>query len=1000
MALSKDQEMEIFSTYNAYWDNYSKGNVEGTASLLAEEYTQVGSAESEVFTNKRDAVKFLHDTIDQVTGKLEMRNRQSTLESLDDLVIIHERCDLYVLADEVWEFYGKFRATTLMQERRDGWKIIHQHQSIPDARTGEGENIATEKIAAENLQLKEAVKRQTIALQQGNRELKIEAALERVRSRAMAMQQSAELGQLIETVYREMGGLDFKLQRCFIMVFDRSNDGFTWWMASDEIGASQRGYHIPYSDHAPQLAYVRGWKERNERWSFHLYGEVKRRWDEYLFNDTELKQLPGQSIAVMRASQDVHLYSSFSNFGCISAGTVEPLEGDYFDILVRFAKVFDQTYTRFNDLKQAEAQAHEARIEAALERVRGRAMAMHSSDELREVVAVIFEQLQQLDFGLYQLGILIFNDSMTEITWWSAGRSQIVLPKSYHIPVPDHPLTNMVREGIRNGNDYLVFEVEGDMKKQWDHFLFHETELKHMPDAVKKEMQSGETVTLSQAFITNGVLDAAGPAPLPDDKADILKRFARVLDLAYTRVEDLQKAEARTKEAIQSASLDRVRAEIASMRTAADLNRITPLVWRELVTLGVPFFRCGVFIIHEADEQVHVYLSTPEGSPLGALHLDFNSSETTRNAIDSWRMQRVYTTHWDREQFREWVQSLIGQGQLQEATTYQAGDQPPESLTLQFVPFSQGMLYVGSVDPLKEDQLHLVKSLARAFSVAYARYEDFRQLEDAKKHVEETLSELKATQAQLVQREKMASLGELTAGIAHEIQNPLNFVNNFSDLNQELLDELKAEILKGDLKEAGMIADNVRENEFKINLHGKRADAIVKGMLQHSRASAGQKELADINALVDEYLRLAFHGLRAKDKAFNATIETDLDPLIGKVNIIPPDIGRVLLNLYNNAFFAVNERKKAAGPGYMPTVSVSTRKSGDAIEIRVADNGMGIPEKIKDKIFQPFFTTKPTGQGTGLGLSLSYDVVKAHGGHMEVHSVPGEGTEFRILLPV
>jgi len=267
------------------------------------------------------------------------------------------------------------------------------------------------------------------------------------------------------------------------------------------------------------------------------------------------------------------------------------------------------------------------------------------------------------------------------------------------------------------------------------------------------------------------------------------------------------------------------------------------------------------------------------------------------------------------------------------------------------------------------------------------------------KEIEKAYNELKVTQAQLIQSEKMASLGELTAGIAHEIQNPLNFVNNFSEVNSELIKEMKQEIDKGNLEDVKTIADNIDENEQKIIHHGKRADAIVKGMLQHSRSSSNVKEPTNINALADEYLRLSYHGLRAKDKSFNANFKTDFDESIGNINIVPQDIGRVLLNLYNNAFYAVTEKAKQQPGGYEPTVSVSSKKIHNTVELTVKDNGNGIPQKVIDKIFQPFFTTKPTGQGTGLGLSLSYDIVKAHGGEIKVETKKGEGTEFIIQLP-
>jgi signal transduction histidine kinase len=275
------------------------------------------------------------------------------------------------------------------------------------------------------------------------------------------------------------------------------------------------------------------------------------------------------------------------------------------------------------------------------------------------------------------------------------------------------------------------------------------------------------------------------------------------------------------------------------------------------------------------------------------------------------------------------------------------------------------------------------------------------QLNEQKTALSKTLDELKATQAQLIQSEKMASLGELTAGIAHEIQNPLNFVNNFSDLNREMLDDLQLELQKGDVREAIVVLNNLRENEAKINLHGKRADSIVKSMLQHSRSNSGVKELADINKMVDEYVRLAYHGYRAKDKNFNVELDFDLDPQAGSASIMKQDIGRVLLNILNNAFYAVNQLKQRESENYKPIVRISTRREENFVHITLEDNGPGIQPDKKDKIFQPFFTTKPTGEGTGLGLSLSYDIITSgHGGSLECISDPGQGAAFHIKLPV
>jgi len=334
---------------------------------------------------------------------------------------------------------------------------------------------------------------------------------------------------------------------------------------------------------------------------------------------------------------------------------------------------------------------------------------------------------------------------------------------------------------------------------------------------------------------------------------------------------------------------------------------------------------------------------------------------------------------------------------LQNMPVPSQGDQP---ISLIYLPLKvkekmQGVITVQSFqkNAFSDYHLYMLRTIAIYAAIALENAESYKKLNL-------TVESLQKTQKQLIQSEKMASLGELTAGIAHEIQNPLNFVNNFSEVNSELIDEMKDELNNGNIEEAKKIAADINDNEQKIIFHGKRADAIVKGMLQHSRSTSATKEPTDINKLADEYLRLAYHGLRAKDKLFNATLQTNLDESIGNINIIPQDIGRVILNLITNAFYAVDEKKKSGIENYEPTVCVGTNKVNDKIEIRITDNGNGIPSKVLDKIFQPFFTTKPTGQGTGLGLSLAYDIVKAHGGELKVETKQGEGSTFTINLYV
>jgi two-component system NtrC family sensor kinase len=309
----------------------------------------------------------------------------------------------------------------------------------------------------------------------------------------------------------------------------------------------------------------------------------------------------------------------------------------------------------------------------------------------------------------------------------------------------------------------------------------------------------------------------------------------------------------------------------------------------------------------------------------------------------------------------------------------------------------------------KKQQSELKRISERKDELEVMVAERTAQITKQRNELQETVKELQATQAQLIQQEKLASLGELTAGIAHEIQNPLNFVNNFSEVSMELFEEMEAEMAKGDMEEANAIAADIKQNLQKISHHGKRADGIVKGMLQHSRASSNIKEPTNLNTIADEYFRLAYHGLRAKDKSFNAELVANLDPNLPSINIVSQDVGRVLLNMFTNAFYAVHQKQKTIGGDFKPRVEVSTRTipapasggRGAEVEIIVKDNGSGIPDAIKDKIMQPFFTTKPAGEGTGLGLSLSYDIiVKAHKGHINIDSKEGEGTSFIITLPL
>ncbi len=643
---------------------------------------------------------------------------------------------------------------------------------------------------------------------------------------------------------------------------------------------------------------------------------------------------------------------------------------------------------------QAKEYENEVVIEAAFQRVRKMSMAMHRSEQLAGTAKILFEQFGLLGKIPDRMSIAIINEERKLMELWLTDQSGNQLSNEYFFSIDEPTSMAKIYAAWKQGAPAVVVDLTGQNLHDWLQFVRDEAKLPLDESKIK-----GRRVQQA-AFFSQGFLLLTTHEPVADEILQLLVRFALVFDLAFTRFRDLLKAEAQTREAIKASSLDRVRAEIASMRSIGDLQRITPLIWHELTVLGIPYIRCGLFIIDEAKANVQIYLSTPNGQSLATMNLPYNSNELTDHTVDHWRKGIVFRKHWNKNEFLNWMQAMIDQGQIQNKEMYLGAANPPESLDLHFVPFRQGMLYVGNINPYVQNEIDLIKSLAEAFSIAYTRYEDFNKLEQAKQNIESTLTELKATQAQLIQSEKMASLGELTAGIAHEIQNPLNFVNNFSDINRELILEMKQALIEGDVEEACLIAENIGVNEEKIIHHGKRADAIVKSMLQHSQTSMGQFELTDINTLTEEYLRLAYHGIRAKDKSFNVTMKTDFDPFIGKIQVISKDIGRVLLNLLNNAFYAVSHKGNDAPTEFVPLIFVSTRKKEDKIEIEVRDNGNGIPQKLIGKIFQPFFTTKPTGQGTGLGLSLSYDIIKAHKGELTVSTKEGEGSEFTIQVPI
>ena len=647
--------------------------------------------------------------------------------------------------------------------------------------------------------------------------------------------------------------------------------------------------------------------------------------------------------------------------------------------------------------KLIEAQARESQIETALERVRSRTLAMQNSEELAQTASVLFNQLILLGIELNRLYINIIKDENGDSEFWITNEDGIKVSMAYEDNLNNNATFKKMLTGWKEQKKSLIIDIQGkDLETYFDYLGSIHVPIKS--GLVKKRRLQ------YIAYFSQGFIGLACPEEQPLETLQLLERFAYVFNLTYTRFKDLQVAEAQAREAQIEVSLERMRSMAMSIRKSEELIWVAESLYKELKGLGISNIRNAQIVIKiDGDENYLVCVYSDDTSEIFQENR-YQTSTVTQHMYDELETSSdaLYQKEITGKEFEEWLQWRLDKGAKIDNKLLQA-----RSVTFCLYSIGEGHLGISAYNGVTDENLRVIKRFRNVFELAYRRFMDISRSEEQSKKLQHekdrlliALTDLQLAQKQLVQSEKMASLGELTAGIAHEIQNPLNFVNNFSDVNKELIDEATDEMAKGNYNDVKNLLNDVKENSEKINHHGKRAGDIVKGMLQHSRTSTGIKELTDVNILCDEYLRLAYHGLRAKDKSFNAKFKMDFDETIGKINVVPQEIGRVILNMINNAFYTVSEKKKTTGPGYDPTVIVSTKmENGNAI-ISIADNGNGIPQNILDKIFQPFFTTKPTGSGTGLGLSLSYDIVKGHEGEIKVESKEEEGTKFIIQLPI
>jgi signal transduction histidine kinase len=842
------------------------------------------------------------------------------------------------------------------------------------------------------------------------RESQIQLALERVRARTMAMQQSDELADAAYILFQQFKQLGEDPIQITIGIFNEAQNLIEFRITGADGSGSKIDQVFNASIDEPTLInkiFV-AWKEDKKSTVISLKGEELLQWIEYR------NKISGKH-AYETKVQAAHVSVAFFSKGVLSISTIERLPEETIDILERFATVFDLTYTRFLDLKQAEKQAREAQIESALEKVRSRSLAMHNSNELEKVVTALFERLVDLGLTIDGALIFLFDREKRDIQLWIATK-QLPAPVRIDMPYDAEIENNLILQdlwhAVETGEHIFNRSYSGEAKDDYFRYVVKYNESK-VPEPVRRLQIETKTWTGCFAAEKNSLLgfDSWSGSITKVEDFQILVRFARVFEQAYIRFLDLRNAEAQARESQIEAALEKVRSRTLAMQHSDELAETAAVLFQQLINLGIEPNRLYIGIAEDNTDDIEFWITDEDGTKVSTMFKgDGSKNASIKKMVDGWRAgQKSILIDMEGKELEDYFRYLGEELHV----PFKGG--LSQRRRWQYIAFfSKGFIGMASPEEQKGEVLQLLERFAYVFNLTFTRFNDLKlaeahalqaqqdlvEIKEARRRAEKALAELKATQAQLIHSEKMASLGELTAGIAHEIQNPLNFVNNFSEVSGELLEEIKLELDRGDVDEAKAIVEDVKQNLQKIAHHGKRADGIVKSMLQHSRKGSGQKDQVDINSLVDEYLRMSYHGFRAKDKSFNAILETHYDPDVKTVSIIGQDIGRVLLNLFNNAFYAVNERKKEEQNGFEPTIQVATATLKGAVEIRVKDNGTGIPGKVLEKIYQPFFTTKPTGEGTGLGLSLSYDIItKGHGGDMKVETKELEGTEFIIQLP-
>jgi len=1056
--------------------SFNQAPIDQIDTLIVPDITGFGTTVDEQLHNLKDFISVVNSQEKQTEAEgmefhFETKTLHRRISPSEDSAIFVDlvKATLSSNDEAVHEF--TLRLSLILEYIEGQWKLVHLHGSMPVDTDNDPWHI--DEYKRENEKLEKLVAEQTADLQKKNLELEIEAASERVRAHAMGMQKPDDIMNVLNVMKEEVDTFD--LGNIATWIWTKDDDGLiTQWDISEVIEEGNLvNFNLRFDiDKWPEVnRHTKEWEKGKKYYTLNWVGEkLQDIVDEVGEVDPESGKIFQEAVDAGQIKEYWHAAAPFSKGAVGLDFTSAPPEITE-SILLKMSSAFDMAYQRFKDLQKAEAQTREAQINLAVERVRARALAMFESTEILEVVKKLRDEIMGLNIPNVTAATIHLQEPDGRCRAWDLtsidddGKElEISLDVSYNME-DTHP-DFFMREVWERTEDYFVVIQSGERAKYTVHWL----QQNGYPKQAKEFEEYLESSQMEKAYhptvpLNNGRMGIDMLEPPEPEVKSILKKMAGAFDLAYKRFEDLKKAEKQAYESKVETSLERVRGMAAAMNHSDDLMQIAEAMFKEMEILEINPLRYGLGMIDGKTKEAELWASTVNDGHyldmLGTLSLTWHPM--LQQAFDAWDGQLEEVTYELKGRERSDYYEKIGQ--LNPEIPGLKELQDPDSNIVQYVsffPFKTGALYAFTNGEPGEDGKSILKRFANVFEQAHIRYEDLqtaekqaRQIREERDRLEITLKELKATQDQLVQQEKLASLGQLTAGIAHEIKNPLNFVNNFSELSLELVEEIREEVKtqKENIKreaensplsrgesegkagargvsekavQADMpqnsetdsnsantplnplsrgdflleILDDIEANLRTIHKHGTRADSIVKSMLQHSRGGDGTMEPTALNPLIKEYVNLAFHGMRAGKDPINVDIDLQLDESVGEVPLIAEDFSRVVLNIVNNGFDALREKanvKSEKGEQFTPDLIVRTLLENGSVIIEIEDNGQGIPDEIKDKIMQPFFTTKKGTEGTGLGLSITNDIIKAHGGELKVKS-NGAGTAFSIIL--